>query len=65
MPKTLLVQNEKNGESMKKCEIYLKNCTKISLSRENLANLLEGELVLGGEEYQYIGKDLDLKTKDD
>ena len=51
-----LVKYDANHKKLEKCKIYLKNCVSLSLSAENIADLLEGELVLNGEEYQYVGQ---------
>ena len=57
-PDIYLVKNDENDKGFQKCKIYLKSCSSLSLSPEDTRNLLEGELMLSGEEYQYIGKNI-------
>ena len=53
-----MVKNDENDKEFQKCKIYLKSCSSLSLSPEDTRSLLEGELILNGEEYQYIGKNI-------
>ena len=55
-PNIYLVKYDENYKSFQRCRIYLKECSNFSLSPKNTRTLLEGELVLNGEEYQYMGK---------
>ena len=57
-PDIYLVKNDENDKEFQKCKIYLKSCSSLSLSPEDTRSLLEGELILNGEEYQYIGKNI-------
>jgi len=55
-PDVYLVKHGENKKAFQKCNAYLKDCSNLNLSSENVAKLLEGELVLKGDEYQYVGK---------
>jgi len=55
-PNIYLVKYDENYKTFQRCKIYLKECSNFSLSPKNVRTLLEGELVLNGEEYQYMGK---------
>ena len=43
-------------------KIYLNECTDYMFSKENLSNLLEGELIIDDKVYQYIGKNLNFNN---
>ena len=55
-PSVYLVKHSKETGKLQRCRLYLKNCDSFAFSTENITDLLEGELILKGEEYQYIGK---------
>ena len=61
-PNVFLVKHEKNTGKLQRCEIYLKNCEDYIFQKENLADLIEGEFLLDGKIYQYLGKNLDFKN---
>ncbi len=59
-PEVYLIKN--SDGNMQRCSIYLENCEDYKFSSENLASLLEGELVLNEKVYQYLGKSLNFEN---
>ncbi len=57
----LVKHNSKNGQ-LQRCKIYLNECTDYVFSKENLSNLLEGELIIDDKVYQYLGRNLNFKN---
>ncbi|MFL2888249.1 MAG: hypothetical protein ACJZ3C_04640 [Pelagibacteraceae bacterium] len=56
----LVKHNSKNGQ-LQRCKIYLNECEDYIFSKENLSNLLEGELIIENKVYQYLGRNLNFK----
>ena len=45
-----------------KAKIFLENCQDYNFSKENLTDLLEGELILNEQVYQYLGNNLNFEN---
>ena len=54
-PKTNFVKHGKKNEDFQKCNLKLNDCVDLKLSEKQISDLLEGELVINGEDYQYTG----------
>ncbi len=57
----LVKHNEKNG-SLQRCKIFLSGCKDFNFTQNNLTDLLEGELVLDENLYQYLGNSLNFEN---
>ena len=61
-PNVYLVKNNANNKMFQRCKINLKSCEDYKLSKENLPDLLEGELEVDKRAYQYLGKNLNFEN---
>ena len=61
-PGIYLVKHKNEEGYLEKCKISENSCNEISLSKNEYEDLLEGELVISGEEYQYLGKNINIKN---
>ena len=60
-PNVYLIKHNPNNGQLQRCKIYLKMCEDYYFSKDNLLDLIEGELVIDKKIYQYLGKSLDFK----
>ena len=60
-PKVNFVKHSKKNEDFQKCNLKLNNCVELILSEKQISDLLEGELVINGEDYQYVGNIYELE----
>ena len=56
-----LVKFNKNYQ-LEKCKVAFKNCEKLELNNEQLADLLEGELKIDKKNFQLVGQNFDLNS---
>ena len=61
-PNIYLVKHKKEEGNLEKCKILENSCNEISLSKKEYEELLEGELVINDEEYQYLGKNINIRN---
>jgi len=61
-PNVYLVKNNVDNEMFQRCKINLKSCEDYKFSKENLPDLLEGELEVDKRAYQYLGKNLNFEN---
>ena len=61
-PNVYLVKNNVDNEMFQRCKINLKSCEDYKFSKENLPDLLEGELEVDKRTYQYLGKNLNFEN---
>ena len=61
-PSTYLIKHKESSNTLQRCEVYLRSCEVFNFSNKYLAKLLEGELIIDQRRYQYLGKNLDIKT---
>ncbi len=61
-PNVYLIKNNTDNEIFQRCKINLKSCEDYKLSKENLPDLLEGELEVDKRTYQYLGKNLNFEN---
>ena len=57
----LVKQNAQNG-SLQRCRIFLSSCQDYNFTQNDLTDLLEGELVLNENLYQYLGNTLNFEN---
>ena len=61
-PKVYLVKHSEENGNLQRCKIFLENCQDYNFSKENLTDLLEGELILNEQVYQYLGNNLNFEN---
>ena len=61
-PNTFLIKYNLDINKLQKCEIFLEQCYEIDLSKEELSNLLEGELKDNNNFLQFLGNNFDFKN---
>ena len=61
-PNVYLVKHREDNGKLQRCKIFLEMCQDYNFSKENLTDLLEGELILNEQTYQYLGKNLNFEN---
>ena len=61
-PNVYLVKHSEDTKRLQRCKIFLEMCQDYNFSPENLTDLLEGELILNDQVYQYLGKSLNFEN---
>ncbi len=61
-PNVYLVKHSEESGKLQRCKIFLEMCQDYNFSKENLTDLLEGELILNEQTYQYLGKSLNFES---
>ena len=61
-PNVYLVKHRQDNSQLQRCKIFLEMCEDYNFSIENLSDLLEGELILDKQIYQYLGKNLNFEN---
>ncbi len=61
-PNVYLVKHSEDNGKLQRCKIFLEMCQDYNFSKENLADLLEGELILNEQAYQYLGNNLNFEN---
>ncbi len=61
-PNVYLVKHNIENGNLQRCEIYLTVCEDYNFSKKSLLELLEGELTLNEQAYQYLGKNLNFEN---
>ena len=59
-PNAYIVKYNSKNKNLERCKIYLVDCQIFKPTRDQLSNLLEGELRINNTNYQYIGSDINL-----
>ncbi len=61
-PNVILVKHNLNNGNLERCKIYLIDCKSHSFSKKDFARLLEGELYIDKQNYQYLGKNVNFNN---
>ncbi len=61
-PNVYLVKHSEESGKLQRCKIFLETCQDYNFSKENLTDLLEGDLILNEKLYQYLGNNLNFKN---
>jgi len=59
-PDIRLVKYDKKNKSFQNCNVNLSSCVDLLLSKEQIADLFEGQLKINNKDYQYTGDELKL-----